>query len=54
MINGDYEPTDEECEWKSDDEDEEDSGDNEQKLSVRLRAITRAVLPLFLSAGVIA
>ncbi|XP_028406490.1 nucleosome assembly protein 1-like 1 isoform X1 [Dendronephthya gigantea] len=33
VINGDYEPTDEECEWASDDEDEEDGGDNEQKLS---------------------
>ena len=37
VINGEYEPTDEECEWESDDEDDDEKDENsEEKLSVRI------------------
>lgn len=39
MINGEYEPTEEECEWESDDDDDDDDEkdeNSEEKLSVRI------------------
>lgn len=43
MINGEYEPTEEECEWESDDDDDDEKDENsEEKLSVRYLTLTRA------------
>jgi U3 small nucleolar RNA-associated protein 14 len=37
VVNGEYEPTEEECEWESDEEDGDEKDENsEQKLSVRI------------------
>ena len=46
MINGEYEPTEEECEWESDEENDDDKDENsEHNLSVSILPVPNIVEP---------